>query len=78
MKTNMEMPLLELLRPRRASAGPAPSLRIAATRKNRSLLRWMRAAELSAWQNADARHLDTLRAAAAGMFPKPLFTMSSR
>ena len=31
----------------------APSLRLAATRRNRALLRWLRATELSAWQDAD-------------------------
>jgi hypothetical protein len=32
---------------------PAPSLRVPVTRKNRALLRWLRSAELRAWQDAD-------------------------
>jgi hypothetical protein len=32
----------------------APSLRVPVTRSNRALLRLLRAAELSAWENADA------------------------
>jgi len=38
----------------------APSLRLRATTTNRSLLRWLRAAELAAWQDADARALREL------------------
>jgi hypothetical protein len=48
--------------PNRAAArlGPrrtlvAPSLRLRVSSSSRSLLRWLRAAELAAWQDADAR-----------------------
>jgi hypothetical protein len=76
MNSTMELPLLQLLTPRRAY--PAPSLRIAANRQNRSLLRWLRAAELSAWQGADARHVATTRGFQIKFLPKTLFKMQSR
>ena len=78
MNSTMELPLLQLLAPRRGYAGPAPSLRIAANRQNRSLLRWLRAAELSAWQGADARHVATTRGFQIKFSPKTLFKMQSR
>lgn len=34
----------------RLSPSPAPSLRVPVTANNRTLLRWLRAAELSAWE----------------------------
>jgi hypothetical protein len=34
----------------------SPSLRLRANAANRSLLRWLRAVELSAWQDASATH----------------------
>ena len=33
----------------------APSLRVPVTADNRALLRWLRTAELSAWEDADRR-----------------------
>lgn len=46
------------LRPRRPQV--APSLRLRASAANRSLLRWMRAAELAAWEDADEAALQAL------------------
>jgi hypothetical protein len=34
----------------RSCANPAPSLRVPVTAGNRAFLRWLRAAELSAWE----------------------------
>src|SRR5262245_37600731 len=41
--------------------GTAPSLRVPVTAGNRALLRWMRTAELSAWQNADRKNRRLMR-----------------
>jgi hypothetical protein len=38
----------------RLCADPAPSLRVPVTAGNRALLRWLRAAELSAWEAGQA------------------------
>jgi hypothetical protein len=38
----------------------APSLRLRVNATNRSLLRWLRAAELAAWQDADSSAQRTL------------------
>jgi hypothetical protein len=65
------------LHPPRAVAAVAPSLRIAATAKNRPLLRWLRRLELAAWHEADARHpAATRRAARNGL--QPLFQLKCR
>ncbi len=76
MNSNITLPFLGFLQTRRAYTGPAPSLRIAATRKNRSLLRWMRAAEMSAWQEASPRDFAAQRTV-RGDRPSPaLFAMN--
>ena len=49
------------LRPSDRSPFISPSLRLAATAKNRAVLRWLRTAELSAWQDADRRNAPASR-----------------
>ena len=51
MKTEFET---TVQRSSRVSILPAPSLRVPVTARNRELLRRLRAAELSAWEAADA------------------------
>jgi hypothetical protein len=45
----------------RSNVSPAPSLRVPVTVGNRELLRWLRAAELAAWQEAKPRRTFRLR-----------------
>jgi hypothetical protein len=54
----------------------APSLQIAATAQNRSLLRWLRAMELSAWQDADARSQAASPIAVARPRGRPFFQLN--
>ena len=53
MKPEIEVLVTNRLRRQRLIRKIAPSLRIAATIHNRSLLRWLRAVESLAWQDAD-------------------------
>lgn len=46
---------IETARSSRAQLLPAPSLRVPVTAGNRELLRWLRAAELSAWEAGATR-----------------------
>jgi len=55
MKTDIPSPILSVPNFGRPRPLSAPSLRIATTARNRALLRWMRAAELAAWQDFDPR-----------------------
>lgn len=40
----------------RLNAGTAPSLRVPVTAGNRDFLRWLRAAEMSAWEAGEVWH----------------------
>ena len=53
MKPEIEVLVTNRLRRQRLIRKIAPSLRIAATIHNRSLLRWLRAVKSLAWQDAD-------------------------
>ena len=55
---------------------PAPSLRIPVTRSNRTLLRRMRAAELSAWRNSDSKPRRSFRIRLSHFSTQPLFRPS--
>ena len=52
MKLEKEPLIVNRLRDQRLNRNVSPSLRIAATTHNRSLLRWLRAVEAIAWQDA--------------------------
>jgi hypothetical protein len=56
----------------------APPLRIAAPAGNRPLLRWLRAAEPSAWQEADTRHPVASRRAGNPSRRQPIFQLNNR
>lgn len=60
----------------RTNVQPAPSLRVPVTVANRELLRWLRAAELSAWQNADARPHRAFRLRLSCFDRGPLFRLN--
>ncbi len=50
MKTETPVVQTGSLRDARQSSYPAPSLRVPVTADNRAFLRWLRAAELTAWE----------------------------
>jgi hypothetical protein len=56
----------------------APSLRLAATARNRALLRWLRAAELTAWQDADTRRPVAARRVSLPARRQPFFRLNNR
>ncbi len=56
---------LEIARSEETGVCPAPSLRVPVTADNRALLRWLRAAELSAWETGEAEAFAAVREAAA-------------
>ena len=62
----------------RSNQAVAPSLRLAATRRNRALLRWLRAAELSAWQDADTRRPVGSRRNPTPSGLQPFFRLNNR
>ena len=62
---------------RRVDQIVAPSLRLAATRRNRALLRWLRAVELCAWQDADTRNPVASRRT-PGLRIQPFFRLNHR
>lgn len=62
----------------RSNQTVAPSLRLAATRRNRALLRWLRAAELSAWQDADTRLPAAARLSPTSSRVQPFFRLNHR
>ena len=78
MITETEIPSAANLRRPRTNCNIAPSLRLAVTAKNRALLRWLRAAELSAWQEADRRHPASSRMPAGKTQVQPLFRRHTR
>jgi hypothetical protein len=78
MITETKMPPAANLRRPRANHNIAPSLRLAVTAKNRALLRWLRAAELSAWQEAETRRPVSSRALRAKTQIQPLFHLYNR
>lgn len=78
MITETEIPSAANLRRPRANYNIAPSLRLAVTAKNRALLRWLRAAELSAWQDAETRRPVSARARPGTARVQPLFHLNSR
>lgn len=61
MKLNTKDLATKPLRRVRSNVNPARSLRVPVTVGNRELLRWLRAAELSAWQEAKPRRTFRLR-----------------
>jgi hypothetical protein len=61
MKLNTKDLATKPLRRVRSNVNPARSLRSPVTVGNRELLRWLRAAELSAWQEAKPRRAFRLR-----------------
>ena len=78
MITETEIPSAANLRRPRENYSIAPSLRLAVTAKNRALLRWLRAAELSAWQDAETRRPGSSRPFPATPREQPLFEANSR
>ena len=60
----------------RTSVHPAPSLRVPVTAGNRELLRWLRAAELSAWQDPEARQRSPFRLRLSCLNRGPLFRLN--
>ena len=73
MITETEIPSAAHLRRSRTNYNIAPSLRLAVTAKNRALLRWLRAAEWSAWQDAETGHSVATRLVPATARVQPLF-----
>ena len=64
------------LRCPRSNVNPAPSLRVPVTVGNRELLRWLRAAELSAWQDAETKPRRKFRLRLSRFSRGPLFRLN--
>ena len=60
----------------RTNVHPAPSLRVPVTVGNRELLRWLRAAELTAWQDAEAKSRRVFRLRLSRFHCGPLFRLN--
>ena len=54
----------------------SPSARVPVTSRNRSLLRWLRAAQSSAWQSAEAKPRESIRIPLSRFSTEPLFQPS--
>jgi hypothetical protein len=78
MITETEIPSAANWRRPRTNYNIAPSLRLAVTAKNRALLRWLRAAELSAWQEAGTSRSVPARTIPATARVQPLFRLNQR
>lgn len=60
----------------RPNTRPSPSLRVPVTPANRGLLRWLRSAELAAWQEPGPKTNPVLRVRPRRFSDGPLFTVN--